>query len=452
MDVTVRCHGSISAESSGAITCRLQATALRTNTAVDTATALGVLLFNDVSDTLCEALRALQRDGCQRVLAVAMHGTPMPSELAWKLLRHGASELVVWDRVPDAMSQIEARLQRWSAVEEILQRPLIRTHLVGRSTAWLAVLRNVIEVATFSEASVLVTGESGTGKELIARLIHTLDTRATKADLVVLDCSTLVPELSGSEFFGHERGAFTGAALSRDGGFAMAKGGTLFLDEVGELPPTLQAQLLRVVQERSYKPVGSNTWKHSDFRLIAATNRDLAADVEQGRFRADLYYRLATWVFRLPSVSERPEDILPLARHFLHELLPDTETPDFDQPVREYIQSRTYRGNVRELRQLISRIGQRHVGNGPISVGDLPEDDRPIPAATSDNWQDQALTHVVRRALAQGAGLRDIGQAATDAAIHVAVSEEGGNLQRAARRLGVTDRALQLRRAHPRLA
>src|SRR5690606_31880967 len=135
--------------------------------------------------------------------------------------------------------------------------------------------------------------------------------------LVILDCSTIVPELAGSEFFGHERGAFTGALITREGAFALADGGTLFLDEIGELPLHLQVQLLRVIQEGTYKKVGSNTWKSTRFRLICATNRDLSEEVKKGRFRADLFYRIASWTFHLPPLRERKEDILPLALHFL---------------------------------------------------------------------------------------------------------------------------------------
>src|SRR6185295_226461 len=150
------------------------------------------------------------------------------------------------------------------------------------------------------------------GKELLARVIHALDPRPDKGELVVLDCTTIVPELSGSEFFGHERGAYTGAVGPRDGAFALAHGGTLFLDEIGELPLALQAQLLRVVQEGTYKRVGGNAWHKASFRLVCATNRDLKEEVARGRFRGDLYHRLATNASRLPPLRDRVEDILVL--------------------------------------------------------------------------------------------------------------------------------------------
>src|SRR5262249_114270 len=147
---------------------------------------------------------------------------------------------------------IAARFQRWQGVEDIVNSELVKGSLVGRSRAWVSMLRQVVEVARYTDASVLISGESGTGKELIARLIHTLDSRPDNRDLIVLDCTTVVPELSGSEFFGHERGAFTHAVASRDGAFGLADRGSLFLDEVGDLPLNLQAELLRIVQERTY--------------------------------------------------------------------------------------------------------------------------------------------------------------------------------------------------------
>src|SRR5262249_53288499 len=160
-------------------------------------------------------------------------------------------------------------------VREVLDSPLVRQNLVGESTAWKRFLSDVIEATLFSQASILLIGESGTGKELISRLIHTLDRRPDKKKLIIVDCTTIAPELSGSELFGHERGSYTKAIQSREGAVALANGGTLFLDEVGELPLNLQAELLRVLQEGTYKKVGSNSWQRSNFRLICATNKDL---------------------------------------------------------------------------------------------------------------------------------------------------------------------------------
>lgn len=209
-----------------------------------------------VDQALCDLLRHLSRNGLERVLAVAISGTALMGDGAWRLLRSGASDVFAWDHSDNPASEIAARFERWEAVDDILGSDLVGDNLIGRNPVWISVLRQTIEVANFTDASIMVCGESGTGKELVARLIHTLDARRKNHDLVILDCTTIVPELSGSEFFGHERGAFTGAVISRDGAFALADGGTLFLDEVGDLPLALQAELLRVVQERTYKRVG----------------------------------------------------------------------------------------------------------------------------------------------------------------------------------------------------
>jgi transcriptional regulator with GAF, ATPase, and Fis domain len=301
-------------------------------------------------------------------------------------------------------------------------------------------------VARFTAASVLLTGESGTGKELVARLVHELDPRPAKGELVVVDCTTVVPTLSGSEFFGHERGAFTGAVAARDGAFALANRGTLFLDEVGELPVQLQSELLRVVQEGTYKRVGSNAWQTTSFRLICATNRDLAEEQAAGRFRRDFYYRIAAATVRLPPLRERKADTLPLFSHFLAELRPGQQVPGLDPVVRELLLRREFPGNVRDLRQLALRVSNRHVGAGPVSAGDIPEEDRPA-AGPSRGFDGFELDEPVRHGLADGKGLRELREAAADAAVRVALEEAGGNLRQAAVRLGVTDRALQLRRA-----
>jgi transcriptional regulator with GAF, ATPase, and Fis domain len=295
----------------------------------------------------------------------------------------------------------------------------------------------------------LLIGESGTGKELIARLVHEIAAFGV-APLHVLDCTTIVPELSGSEFYGHERGAFTGAVSARDGAFALADGGTLFLDEIGELPMTLQAQLLRVIQEGTYKRVGGNAWQRAKFRLICATNRDLPKLVSEGRFRADLYYRIASWVCRIPPLRERRQDIMPLAKYFLTKSWPGLKEPSFDEAVRDFLQTRDYPGNVRDLRQLMGRINCKHVGHGAISVGDVPEDERPKPDEEVALAPSTGFESCVKSMLAAGSGLKEIGREAAEVAIRIAIDEHGGNLQLAARRLGVTDRALQLRRSAER--
>lgn len=408
---------------------------------------VGILFFNDINQRLLTFLREVSHNGLKRVLAIAASRSMLGNGAVWCLLHAGASDVFSWGHSVNPEIEVKNRLERWHTVDQLVRSPLVQNNLVGQSHAWISVLRQVVEVAKFTDANILITGETGTGKELVARLIHTLDPRREKRDLVVLDCTTIVPELSGSEFFGHERGAFTGAVSSRDGAFALANGGTLFLDEVGELPLGLQAQLLRVVQEHTYKRVGGNTWQNTTFRLVCATNRDLLQEVKHGRFRHDFYYRIANWTCRLPPLRERTEDIIPLVKHFMKIFRPDEELPEMDEPVREYLLKREYPGNVRDLRQLVSRIIYRHVGSGPVTVGDIPEEERPSSEFLQTDWCDKQFEQNIRHALSLGVGLKEIGRAAEDTAVRIAVSNENGNLQRAAQRLGVTDRALQMRRA-----
>jgi transcriptional regulator with GAF, ATPase, and Fis domain len=405
----------------------------------------GIVFFDVITPELIEFLRVASDGGSERVLAVASHGNALGDHAAWALLEAGASDFIVWDHSPDTAMEIAARFERWAAVDRLLNSPVVETNLIGNGRTWRALLRQVVEIAHFTDAPVLILGESGTGKELIARLIHALDPRSQKGDLVVLDCTTVVPELAGSEFFGHERGAFTGAASAREGAFALADGGTIFLDEIGDLALPLQAQLLRAVQERTYKPVGGNVWHSTRFRLLCATHRRLHDDVAAGAFRADLYYRIGGVVCHVPPLRERPEDILLLFRHFVAKLSGRDGLPEINEPVRQLLLRRSYPGNVRELQQLARRTACRHVGAGPITIGDIPDDERP--RATEQSTHEMSLELAIRHELARGVGLREISRTAAAAAIRVALGEANGNLQLAARRLGVTDRALQMRRA-----
>ncbi|HEX9374705.1 MAG TPA: sigma 54-interacting transcriptional regulator [Actinomycetota bacterium] len=409
--------------------------------------APGIVFFAESSQRLHEVISDSSRGGMVRVLAVALPGHVLSAGTAWALVQEGASDVIAWDASGDPASDIRARVRRWIQVEELVRSSVVRDHLVGGGRAWTLLLRQIVEVARFTESAVLVSGESGTGKELVARLIHDLDPRPGKGEFVILDCTTVVPTLSGSEFFGHEKGAFTGAVAARDGAFALADGGTLFLDEAGDLPLPLQAELLRVIQEGMYKRVGGNIWRRTKFRLICATNRDLLAEEAAGRFRRDLYYRIAAWSFRLPPLRDRLEDIPMLTRRFLSQVRTDLSDVELDGAVWELLRTREYRGNVRDLRQLVFRIAQRHRGAGPISVGDVPPDERPPVGSTEQSWVDPTFEEAIRRALARGGTLRSISRSAAETAVRIAVAEEQFNLKRAARRLGVTDRALQMRRA-----
>jgi transcriptional regulator with GAF, ATPase, and Fis domain len=405
----------------------------------------GVVVLSAVDDAVLERVRTASRRSVVLALIVAPARVAPPEQ--WALLQAGAADLLMWATLPSSAEQITARFDRIKTVRALSESPRVSDALVGASAVWRCLRRQVVELAVYADTPLLITGESGTGKELIARLIHELDPRDDKRELVVVDCTTITPELSGSEFFGHERGAYTGALAAREGAFAQAHGGTLFLDEIGELPLGLQAQLLRVVQEGKYKRVGGNAWQHTGFRLVSATHCDLEARVAEGRFRADLYFRIAGAVCRAPPLRERKDDVLVLARHFQ----PDDGAEGFDEPVCQYLLARDYPGNVRELKRVVERLCLRHAGGGPITIGDVPEDERPIDMMPTRAALLARFDAMAREAIHLGLGLKEIGQLATDCAIQAALDEEQGNLHRAAQRLDVTDRALQLRRAQQRL-
>jgi sigma-54 specific flagellar transcriptional regulator A len=218
-----------------------------------------------------------------------------------------------------------------------------------------------------SDATVLLTGETGTGKEVFARTIHEHSARAGRA-LVPVNCGAIPEALLESELFGHVRGAFTGATASRRGRIAAAEGGTLFLDEVGELPLSLQVKLLRVLQERSYEPVGATEPVPADFRLIAATNRDLAAEVAAGRFRRDLYYRLLVCPVEVPPLRDRAGDAVLLFQHFW---AARGERRPLEPALLEALQAYEWPGNVRELENLVERLAVCAEGS-VVRATDLP--------------------------------------------------------------------------------
>jgi PAS domain S-box-containing protein len=259
----------------------------------------------------------------------------------------------------DERVEAERRIQSLASQTEYLQEELKELRhfgeIIGRSPALRQVLREVEQVAV-TDATVLIQGETGTGKELFARAIHGAGKRRGKP-LVTVNCAAIPATLIESEFFGHERGAFTGATSKREGRFALADGGTIFLDEVGELPLELQGKLLRVLQEGTFEPVGGSVTRKVSVRVVAATNRDLAREVSEGRFREDLFYRLNVFPLRLPPLRERKEDIQALAfafvRRFGQQIGRSLSPPSADDLRR--LLAYSWPGNVRELQNVIER-------------------------------------------------------------------------------------------------
>ena len=264
--------------------------------------------------------------------------------------------------------------------------------IVGKSVALRRVLRNASVVAP-TDATVLICGETGTGKELIARGIHDLSARRSRA-LVTLNCAAIPPGLLESELFGHEKGAFTGAIAQRIGRFELANGGTIFLDEVGEIPLDLQTKLLRVLQEREFERLGSGRTLRTDARLIAATNRDLGTLVNEQKFRADLFYRLNVFPIHVPPLHERPDDIPLLVRHFVahYACRMQRDIKTIPSEAMDALTRYRWPGNVRELQNLMERA----VILSPGPVLRVPLDDLETAAPSQHHGNARTLAEAER--------------------------------------------------------
>jgi len=266
--------------------------------------------------------------------------------------------------------------------------------IVGESEPLKKVLKEVEQVAP-AESSVIITGESGTGKELVARAIHSNSPRKY-FPLISVHCGALSESLLESELFGHEKGAFTGAAFNRKGRFEMADGGTIFLDEIGTISSKMQVELLRVLESKTFVRVGGNKEISSDFRVICATNRDLKEMVKSGTFREDLYYRLNVVNIRIPPLRERPGDIPMLVKHFIGKYCTSMsrDTIVIDQAAMKHLESFEYPGNVRELENMIERAIV--VGNGKvITLKDLPMG-REVISSSIESLDDLEKKHILK--------------------------------------------------------
>jgi transcriptional regulator with PAS, ATPase and Fis domain len=320
----------------------------------------------DQAGESCPLKQSLEAGAPQRVLH--LHHTPRGEE-------HVDVETTP---IRDDQGQIVYFVETMRVVRQASSRAAAQG-LVGRSAAFVAMLEKVLRVAP-SEASVLLLGETGTGKELVAHAIHEASARVD-GPFVAVDCAGMTETLFESELFGYEKGAFTGATHRKQGLVEAASGGTLFLDEIGELPVALQVKLLRLLETGTYRRVGGLDWLPADFRLIAATHRDLRAMVQAETFRLDLYFRINTFPVHTPALHERVDDI-PLLAASLLERVDRKSDRKFTGSALEWLGGRRYSGNIRELRNLIERASLLADGDS-IDRAHLTEMAEDVPPAIS---------------------------------------------------------------------
>ena len=346
------------------------------------------LLEKDHFDVLLTDFRLPNEDGMKLITrAKSLSKPPIcilmtaygSEELAVEAMKHGADDYIAKGRlqIDELELRIANALRRQNlevenvSLHQQLDAKFGLQNLVGESPAMKEVFEVVQQVAP-TRATMLLLGESGTGKEMVAKVIHQLSPRAQQP-MVTVHCAALAPTLLESELFGHEKGAFTGAYERRIGRFEQAQGGTLFLDEIGEIDASIQVKLLRFLGERTFERVGSNKTLSADLRLVAATNKDLDAQVKAGAFREDLFFRLRVVELRLPALRERVEDLPLLARAFLAEFSQENEKPvkGFTPDAFELLMQYQWPGNVRELRTAIEHAVVLCRGD-KITARDLP--------------------------------------------------------------------------------
>jgi DNA-binding NtrC family response regulator len=403
-----------------------------------------------------DLLRAVRElDPACAVLMITAYGT---QRIAVEAMKAGAE-----DYLPKPFDNDELRIK----VRNVMEKQLLRRAynqlveqvnldsgrfggMIAKSRAMMRVFETIEKVAP-TDVTVLIRGESGTGKELVARALHARSPRANRS-FVAVNCASFSRELVESELFGHEKGAFTGAVARREGKFEAADGGTLFLDEIGDMSLETQAKLLRAIQEKRFERVGGNQPLAVDVRIIAATNQDLEAMVESGRFREDLYYRIKVVELRVPPLRERREDIAPLAMHFLDEACKNfgTERKTLaPEAMRECVEN-PWRGNVRSLKAAIEQAVILSAGS-EITAAELlgsVAEPGPLRGAAAAAHAD-ALTQAAQGS-SDGKGelkFREakekfVGQWERDFVVG-ALKATGGNISRAAERAGMYRQSFQ---------
>lgn len=304
-------------------------------------------------------------NGLQLLEWINEHGPSLPvavltaygnMEIAIAALKAGAFDFVSKPVNPKHLEQLlQKALNKPAEPKQLQTDALEHKMLIGQSQP-MQQLRVTLKKIARSQAPVFITGESGTGKEVVANLVHRLSNR-NEGPFIAINCGAIPTELMESELFGHKKGSFTGATQDKQGLIQSAHGGSLFLDEIAELPLSMQVKLLRAVQEKRIRPVGSDAEIDVDFRVISASHQDLEALVQQGKFRQDLFFRIHVMDLILPPLRERGEDILLLAQHFIHKISSEWDIPakQLTARAKEFLTGQYYPGNVRELRNIIER-------------------------------------------------------------------------------------------------
>src|SRR5579883_146652 len=402
----------------------------------------------DRADLVLTDLRLPHMDGLELLALIRRQNAQVPVvvmtaygsiETAVESMKAGATDFLLKPFSLDHLMQVVQKALEVRALrdenrklKEELGRRYEYDNIIGRSEPMQEIFATVERVAP-SRATVLLAGESGVGKDLIARAIHFRSPRKDRP-LVKINCSAIPENLMESELFGYEKGAFTGAVTSKPGKFEQADTGTVFLDEIGDVPGPIQVKLLRILQEREFERLGSNVTRHTDVRVIAATNQDLRAALEQGTFREDLYYRLNVVPINIPPLRDRKQDIPFLANHFIKKLAPESgsQVESITDAGMEKLMAYHWPGNVRELENVIERSLVMARGT-ELDAADIKlESGAPRPKPQNDG-----NVHF----LPDGMTLDQYEQEL----IREALKRAGGNKSQAARLLGLTRNALRYR-------
>ena len=399
----------------------------------------------DRADMVLTDLKLPTMDGLQFLGLIRRQNTQVPVvmmtaygtvETAVEAMKAGATDFLLKPFSLDHLMQVVYKALEMRALRDEnrqLKAELGRRYefdnIIGRSPAMQEIFDTIERVAP-TRATVLLAGESGVGKDLVARAIHFHSPRRDRP-LVKINCTAIPENLMESELFGYEKGAFTGANTSKPGKFEQADTGTVFLDEIGDVPGPIQVKLLRILQEREFERLGSNVTRHIDVRVIAATNQDLRAALEQGTFREDLYYRLNVVPLNIPSLRERKQDIPFLANHFVKKLAPDTgcRVESITDTAMEKLMGYHWPGNVRELENVIERSLVMCQGT-QLDAADIK-----LEAAPRAKPQNE--THFLPEGMSLDAYEQEL--------IREALRRADGNKSQAARLLGLTRNALRYR-------